>query len=104
MLVLGPTPIPPDPVPDCVSAHLGDTRPCDIPRTVVRQDRIAAERALARDVGAAYTDVTDWFCGETTCPVVLGPYLVYRDQSHVSTPYAEWLAPNLAQVVESVGF
>jgi peptidoglycan/LPS O-acetylase OafA/YrhL len=101
VLVMGPTPLPPEPIPDCVSDHLDDTRPCDLVREqAVFGRRIASERSVATDAGAGYLDVTDWFCGVATCPVVLGSFLVYRDASHVSSPYSAWLAERLEDVVE----
>lgn len=96
VLVIGPTPIPPANVPDCVSGTLQDTRPCDLDRaTRATPNRRDIERGLVEKAGARYLDPTDWFCGEAVCPAVLGRYLVYRDGSHVATPYMRRIGPNL---------
>jgi peptidoglycan/LPS O-acetylase OafA/YrhL len=97
VLVLGPTPIPPANVPDCVSAELDDARPCDLDRvTASRGDSVTSEVEALSSTGVAYLDPTGWFCGPTVCPVVLGEFLVYRDNSHIATPYMTWLSPLLA--------
>jgi hypothetical protein len=40
-------------------------------------------------------DPTPWFCTRTTCPIVVGNVLVYKDFSHISTYYARTLVPML---------
>ena len=42
-----------------------------------------------------YTATYDLVCGPTRCPVIVGNLLVYRDNSHLSTPYVQWVAPEL---------
>jgi len=104
ILVMGPTPIPPGDIPDCVSGALEDSSACDLERDqAVKKDRIEAER-IGVATAAMYLDVTDWFCGPNVCPVVLGEYLVYRDGSHIATPYMAWLTPILAQAWLDLGF
>ena len=53
------------------------------------------EREAADRAGAAYVAVDDLVCGPTRCPVIVGNLLVYRDNSHLSTPYVQWVAPEL---------
>jgi peptidoglycan/LPS O-acetylase OafA/YrhL len=104
VFVLGPTPIPSSEVPDCVSAALDDTRPCDLDRSVAAPaGRRADESDAVARAGAVYLDPIDWFCGPTVCPAVLGEFLVYRDGSHVATPYMEWLSPNLRSAWRDLG-
>ena len=99
VVVLAPTPRPPADVPDCVSDHLDDSTPCDLHRAgAVDSARSASERDLVDGLGAHYLDGTRWFCATSTCPAVIGPYLVYRDASHVTSPYMRWLARSLAEV------
>jgi hypothetical protein len=50
----------------------------------------------AAAAGAQVIDPTSWACPGTVCPVVVGNLLVYRDNSHLSTAYVDWLAPLLA--------
>jgi hypothetical protein len=51
----------------------------------------------AGKAGAVVVDPVPWFCTPTTCPVVVGNILVYRDDSHISMPYVRLLAPLLAE-------
>ena len=65
----------------------------------MRPDRIAGEGDAARAHGITFVDTTDWFCTPTTCPVVVGDLLVLRDQTHLTPPMAEFLAPLLDSVL-----
>jgi SGNH domain (fused to AT3 domains) len=55
--------------------------------------RVQAERAAVERAGGGYLDVSPWICTRSTCAVVLGNLLVYRDDDHLSTSYPAWLAP-----------
>jgi peptidoglycan/LPS O-acetylase OafA/YrhL len=81
--------------PDCVAAHLGNVGACNIPRTDVAPygGRRAALSTALTAVKVTSVDPTPWFCTNASCPVVVGDLLVYRDASHMSTPYSRWLAP-----------
>lgn len=99
VVIMAPTPLPTFDVADCVSGELGDSRPCDLTRLLAAPPtRIGDEVRVAEGAGAQYIDTTDWFCGHTVCPSVRGQFLVYRDASHVATPYMRWLADSLVEV------
>ncbi len=68
------------------AARSGTSRP--------RPDRTA--RAAVERAGGSYLDVSPWICTRSTCAVVVGNLLVYRDDNHLSTSYPAWLAPLLA--------
>ncbi|HLH46328.1 MAG TPA: SGNH hydrolase domain-containing protein, partial [Acidimicrobiales bacterium] len=101
VLVMGSAPSPPDVIPDCLSAHLDDVAACDFSRVGHRiggggLDGVlpaADEEAAARAAGASYVDVTPWFCTSQHCVAVVDNLLVYRDNSHITVPYATYLAP-----------
>ena len=103
VLVLGSAPGPVYPVPDCLSAHLTDVASCDfspIGRRVsggglvgMDQPGDAAEAATVTSAGGVYADVRPWFCTSSVCDVIVDNLLVYRDQSHITVPYADYLAP-----------
>ena len=96
VVVLGPTPEPGDAVPACVTGHTGDVRPCDLPvGTAAPRDLSLAEADVARAAGVPFIDPLRWLCGDKVCPVVVGQFLVYRDDSHLSVPFARWLGPVL---------
>ena len=50
--------------------------------------------------GAAAIDLTDSLCSGTTCPAVIGRYLVYRDDSHLTATYAASIAGRLAAALK----
>ena len=97
VVVLADTPFPEINVPECLSANLTNAHACSIPAAVAfRADRRSVEVAVANAAGAVHLDPTDWVCPEDPCAAVSGSYLVYRDGSHLSTPYVRSLADELA--------
>jgi peptidoglycan/LPS O-acetylase OafA/YrhL len=103
VLVLGPVPKPGSDVPDCLSQHLNDAAACTTPRaSAVDAAGIRAERAAVQRAGGSYLDVSPWICTRSTCAVVVGNLLVYRDDNHLSTSYPAWLAPLLALELDRV--
>ena len=87
----------PDPhssVPTCLSGHLDDAAACAPTRSVAVNDGgIAAEKAATTGSGGYYADLTDLFCVPDRCPVIVGNTLVFRDDNHVTTEYAQLLTP-----------
>jgi peptidoglycan/LPS O-acetylase OafA/YrhL len=83
--------------PDCVSGHLSDVRACTTPRRVAvyyPQAR-AADLALADRYHIDSIDPTSWFCTSTTCPVIVGNILLYRDDAHMVPAWSRFIAPVL---------
>ncbi len=102
VLVLGPVPDPHSVVPVCLSAHLADTRDCTPARpTALNANGIAAEAAAVRSAGGQYADVSSLFCTASVCPVVIGNDLVFRDDNHVTVPYASTLGPVLGMIADA---
>jgi peptidoglycan/LPS O-acetylase OafA/YrhL len=100
VVVMGPTPHPKSDVPDCLSAHPDDARRCTQPLSkAVDAAGLAAERAVVEKAGGRYVDISPWVCTSTTCAVVVGNLLVYRDDNHLTTEYPRWLAPLLGEAV-----
>jgi hypothetical protein len=94
VLVFGPTPRPSGNVPDCLSRHPDDLVACTQRRgRAVNAAGERAERDAVQQAGGTYVDVTPWVCTWVRCAVVVGNLLVYRDDNHVTTPFASWLAP-----------
>lgn len=51
-----------------------------------------------------FADMSEYFCDDETCPPVIGNVLVYRDRHHISTVYAETMAPALKEhIVKALG-
>ncbi|HWS94527.1 MAG TPA: SGNH hydrolase domain-containing protein, partial [Mycobacterium sp.] len=94
VLVLGPVPDPHSSVPTCLSGHLDDATACAPTRSVaLNGSGIAAEQAATTGSGGHYADLTDLFCTADRCPVIVGNTLVFRDDNHVTTEYAQLLTP-----------
>ena len=101
VLVLGPVPDPHGNVPTCLSEHLDSAMACAPARAVgMNEAGIQAEAAATTAGGGQYAPLTDLFCAATTCPVVVGNQLVFRDDNHVSIDYAQFLAPVLAALMD----
>ena len=101
VLVLGPIPDPHSTVPTCLSAHLDDATACSQPRTVAVNDPgIAAEKAATLAGGGQYADITDLFCTADRCPVIVGDNLLFRDDNHITTEYAQALEPVLGALAD----
>lgn len=100
VLVLGPVPYPGTDVPVCLSAHIDNIEAC-MPqrRGAVPSAVIATETAATDSRGGHYADVTQYFCTEAACPVVIGRYLVFQDRNHVTASYARALAGVLGPIL-----
>ncbi|MFI5931310.1 acyltransferase family protein [Actinoplanes sp. NPDC051494] len=88
-------------VPDCLSAHMDEPSACAHPRAkaIGKAARRELVMAAARTAGATVIDPTPWFCTATTCPVIVGNLLVYRDQHHITTAYSRLLGPLVSEVL-----
>jgi peptidoglycan/LPS O-acetylase OafA/YrhL/cellulose synthase/poly-beta-1,6-N-acetylglucosamine synthase-like glycosyltransferase len=98
VIYLMDTPVPHQSVPDCLSNHLGDATKCmffrkDAYSFLGRHETMAA---TLKATNITTVDPIDWLCTSRKCPPIVGNYLVYRDASHLSTPYSTWLAPATA--------
>jgi peptidoglycan/LPS O-acetylase OafA/YrhL len=103
VLVLGSAPGPTTAVPECLSANLDDVPACDFSPVgqrvggggLIGIDRSgdALEAATVRSNGGVYADVDPWFCTATVCDAIVDNLLVYRDNSHITVPFADYLAP-----------
>jgi peptidoglycan/LPS O-acetylase OafA/YrhL len=101
ILVLGPVADPHSTVPTCLSAHMDNAAACAPARAEgLNAGGIAAEAAATTAGGGRYAELSELFCTADRCPVVVGNTLVYRDDNHVTTEYAQVLAPLLAEMVE----
>ena len=95
VVLMGDDPYPQQSVPDCLSQHLDDTPACAIPKhyPFYNPGGIPQEEAVAASTGAGYVDTDPWFCIASTCSVIVGNVLIYRDDNHITATYANWLTP-----------
>nr|WP_307787648.1 acyltransferase family protein [Mycolicibacterium sp. S2-37] len=101
VVVLGPAPDPQSTVPTCLSGHLDDVPACTPARGIaVNAGGVAAESATVTAAGGQYAELTDLFCTDTVCPVIIGNTLVYRDDNHITGEYARLMSPVVEDVVQ----
>jgi peptidoglycan/LPS O-acetylase OafA/YrhL len=101
VLVLGPLPRLTTSVPGCLSEHLDDATACSPPMSFAfNRPGIAAEAAATEAGGGDYADLTELFCTENRCPVIVGNTLVYVDAGHLTLEYSRLLAPALAALAD----
>lgn len=101
VLVLGPVADPQSSAPTCLSAHLDDAGACAPSRSAsVNGDGIDAEQRVTTAAGGSYADLTDLFCTPERCPMIVGNTLVFRDDNHVTTEYAQLLAPVIGALAD----
>jgi hypothetical protein len=73
---------------------------CSVPRrTALRPDPEAAAVALQATPRIQLVDLTPFFCDTRSCYPVVGGVLVYRDFNHLTTLFAETLAPYLQRAM-----
>ena len=101
VLVLSQVPDPHGTVPTCVSAHMDNADACAPARADGLNDGgIAAESAATAAGGGQYVELSGLFCTADRCPVIVGNTLVFRDDNHITTEYAQVLAPLLTERIE----
>ena len=66
-----------------------------------RPRRYRGRKAAATKAGGGqYADLTELFCTADRCPVIVGNTLVYLDDNHVTTEYAQVLAPVIGALAD----
>ena len=87
-------------IPICLSEHADNIQVCNLRKvesvSTILNDVISD---VFDDDFSSFLQVEDWFCVEEICPSVIGNTVVYRDDSHISTRYAEVL---IAQIQQSL--
>ncbi|GII55662.1 acyltransferase [Planotetraspora thailandica] len=84
--------------PECLAQNPRVPSMCTnkLPDALASKDRRAAIADAATKAKIKLIDPTTWFCGTSgSCPPVVGNLLVYRDEGHMTSQYAELLAPLL---------
>jgi peptidoglycan/LPS O-acetylase OafA/YrhL len=73
--------------------------------TVSRQDAFAIADpqidAVKQVPGAHLIDLTDHYCGPTSCPAVMGGVTLYQDQHHFTRTFSQTLAPYLKTAIDN---
>jgi hypothetical protein len=88
--------------PDCLAQHRSDVQACT--RRVLPHNAFNdAERRAVASVGGRYINVTPWFCS-SLCTSVVGNYVVYINQLHITGTYSMVLRKVLAQQLDLVAY
>lgn len=96
LVMLGDNPNAKDLPSNCLSRNLFSASACSNTRSAaVSQDRIDIEYSIATQRSLEFIDTTDWFCTASTCPMMVGDILLYRDATHLSTTASEFMRPIL---------
>ncbi len=100
LLIIGDTPLPIHQIPNCLSKQPRNVRGCIAPRKdSVDVSRVQLERDIAAENDASFVSVSNWLCGTTECPVIIGNMILYRDNNHISATASVYFAPFLAAVM-----
>ncbi len=104
VVVIGNTPVFDESVPECLSEHLTDVAACvEKASSVIPLPRLAkAELRIEHSAHAVSIDPMSWVCTPTTCPVIVGDLLLYRDNDHLLPGWTRFVAPLLSHRLERV--
>ena len=88
-------------LPGCVAAHLTQVTDCVYPlsRGYTFPERHKVIGPAVQQAGFAVEDPQSWFCIDGRCPAVVGNILVYRDNTHMTAHYSQWLAPMISPLL-----
>ena len=92
-----------DPTPECVYLNRADYDPCATPKNKKERKaeyNILAEAAQASDGRIGYHALTDYFCDDKRCHVVIGGEVTYLDEHHMTDTFSRSLAPYLGAEIE----
>ncbi len=88
--------------PTCLSQHTTDVQACTRP-VHPRNGFNDAERRAVASVGGRYINVTPWFCS-SLCTSVVGRYVVYVNQLHITGTYSMALRKVLAEQLDLAAY
>jgi peptidoglycan/LPS O-acetylase OafA/YrhL len=99
VVLLRDTPGVDEPADQCLTERGADLGTClSTPDESVEQLTDASVRS-ARRADVEVVDPRRWLCWQGECPAVIGDYVVYRDQDHLTTSYAATLADDLGRAM-----
>jgi peptidoglycan/LPS O-acetylase OafA/YrhL len=101
IVILRDTPLPPYDIPACVARRVSQQLPvaatCDFDAsTALDGAAFSAERASADGLpNVSFLDLNDLICPGSSCPAMRHGLIIYRDDNHLASTFAETLAPAL---------
>ena len=79
----------------CVEEYHPNYDKCSVKQNDVLPEESAWDNLVEKPGNVHYYDLTNYYCTDGTCDVVIGNVLVYRDSHHITATYAKTLAPIL---------
>jgi hypothetical protein len=95
LFVIGAVPLINQDPPRCLAAHSSSALSCATPTSVAVKENLHSDLDAAQQTGAGYVNLLPWLCTADVCPSIIGKYLAYQNQAHMTTTYAEHLIPVL---------
>ena len=80
---------------NCMVNNPEEPSKCDVALEVIEAE-FDNSVAAAEELDLRVLDMTDYFCTETLCPMLVGGVRVYRDSNHMSGTYNLLLTPYLS--------
>jgi hypothetical protein len=88
-----------DPV-RCLAANPSSALKCATPAAkAIQPNLLQLALDAATQTGAGYISMTPFLCTAETCPAIIGRYGVYENTYHLTSTYAEVLAPMIQQAL-----
>ena len=101
VVLIGDTPRSAYDVPVCLSGHLDNTLACATPfDRSVNLAWLGVEESAARRGSAGFVDPTPWVCPSVPCPAVIGNFMVFIDEHHLTTPFSGALWRRLGNALQ----
>lgn len=103
LLYIADTPKPTSIIPICLSQYVAQIQMCTFELSqAINMPSDGMLKKIFSTEKSSYVDLTEWFCINSRCPGIIGNTLVYRDNSHISDPYALALTDVLAAQINEV--
>ncbi len=100
LFVMGDVPLLSQDPPRCLAAHPSSALKCATKTaTAAPSDEEQAAVDGAQRAGAGYVNLTPWLCTADLCPAIVGHYVAYQDQFHLTGAYTQVLMPLVQQAI-----
>jgi hypothetical protein len=84
--------------PTCLRQNKINVHFCDTTETKAFDRRVTTDtKNWAKQNGAKYIDVKNWFCVKKICPATVGNLMLFRDFTHITGVAATWYSKVLAK-------
>lgn len=100
LFVMGDVPLLSQDPPRCLAAHPSSALKCATETaTAAPENEQQAALDGAQQGGAGYVNLTPWLCTADLCPAIVGHYVAYQDQFHITGTYAQALMPLVQRAI-----